>query len=133
MTRKQVAQKSAVVLDTSAVIAYMLGETGGARVQAALQGALLSSVNLCEVVSNFAERGEDAQTVLGDVLGMALEVVPFSSAHARMAAALHPPTPYLGLGDRACLALGLERGSAVLTADQPWTELDQIHQIAVIR
>ena len=125
----------AVVLDSSAVIAYLLDEKGAARVQAALQGGLLSSVNLCEVVSKFAERGEDPERVLKDVLELDLEIVPFSPTHALQAAKLRPLTRHLGLslGDRACLALGLERRAAVLTADQPWAALTAPHTVEVLR
>ena len=125
----------AVVLDTSAVIAYLLDEPGAARVATVMAGSLLSSVNLCEIVSKFAERGEDSARVQSDVLGLGVEVVEFSSRQALVAAQLRPQTWHLGLslGDRACLALGLEYGATVLTADKPWQNLPAPHQIEVIR
>lgn len=132
-----------VVLDASAVIAYLLNEPGSQRVQAVLEGGLLSSVNLCEVVSKFAERGESPQRVLRDVLELDLEVVDFTPQRALLAAQLRPHTRTLGLslGDRACLALGLERRATVLTADRPWAALvgqplaglDAALQIEVLR
>ncbi|WP_420594608.1 type II toxin-antitoxin system VapC family toxin [Deinococcus sp.] len=125
----------AVVLDTSAVIAYLLDEPGAARVATVMAGSLLSSVNLCEIVSKFAERGEDAARVQADVLALGLEVVDFSPPQALIAAALRPQTRHLGLslGDRACLALALEHGAIVLTADKPWQNLPAPYQIEVIR
>ena len=124
-----------VVLDASAVIAYLLNEPGSGRVRPLLEGGLLGSVNLCEVVTKFAERGEDAETVFADVLSLKVDVVPFSAQQSLSAAQLRPLTRHLGLslGDRACLALGLERRSLVLTADQPWEQLQEPHRIEVIR
>ncbi|WP_293910661.1 type II toxin-antitoxin system VapC family toxin [Deinococcus sp.] len=114
-----------VVLDASAVIAYLLNEPGSQRIQAVLEGGLLSSVNLCEVISKFAERGESSERILSDVLELDLEVVDFTPRHALIAAQLRSHTRSLGLslGDRACLALGLERSATVLTADRPWAAL----------
>jgi PIN domain nuclease of toxin-antitoxin system len=39
---------------------------------------------------------------------------------------VRPPTKALGLslGDRACLALAIERQAVALTADRVWQELD---------
>ena len=59
-----------------------------------------------------------------EALGLAL--APFTPAQAELAGALWKHTRSLGLalGDRACLALGLEQGAAVYTADRVWTRLD---------
>lgn len=124
-----------VVLDTSAVIAYLNGEPGSERVSPHLSGALLSSVNLCEIVSKYADWGEDAEQVLSDVEGLEVEIVLFSPAQALFAAQLRPATRSLGLslGDRACLALGLECDAIVLTADKAWAELEKPHRIEVLR
>ena len=123
-----------VVLDTSAVIAFLNGEPGGEKVGPRMQGALLSSVNLCEIVSKYAEWGEDAEETLRNVEELEVIVVPFTPAHALSAAQLRPTTRALGLslGDRACLALGLEQGATVLTADKAWEGLEG-HRIEVLR
>lgn len=123
------------VLDTSAVIAFMLRERGWEAVQPRLAGGLLSAVNLCEIVSKFAERGEVPEGILRDVLDLNLVEVPFTAAHALSAARLRPQTRALGLslGDRACLALALERKATVLTADIAWGALPAPHTIEVIR
>jgi len=124
-----------VVLDASAVMAYLLRESGWEVVRERLEGGLLSTVNLCEVGSKFAERGEEPGTVMRDVLALELVEVPFSTAHALGAAYLRPQTRPLGLslGDRACLALALEREATVLTADATWAGLPAPHRIEVIR
>lgn len=127
--------KSPWVLDSSAVVAYLLREQGWETVQAKLAGGLLSTVNLCEIVSKFAEWGENPEAILHDVLALELTEIPFSAAHALGAARLRPQTRSLGLslGDRACLALALERGATALTADAAWADLPVPHRIEVIR
>lgn len=123
------------VLDASALIAYLNGERGSERVEPHLQGALLSAVNLSEVIVRVAELGHPAQDVPEDVAALQVEIVPFSPKHALLAAELRPATRPLGLslGDRACLALGLERGATVLTTDRVWNELTSPHSIEVLR
>lgn len=124
-----------VVFDTSAVIAYLLREPGWGKIHASLTGGLLSSVNLCEIISKFCERGADGARVERDMMVLGLTNVPFSAAQALTAAQLRPTARHLGLslGDRACLALGLERGARVLTADAAWAGLPTPHQIEVVR
>ena len=55
--------------------------------------------------------------------GLALE--PFSAAQAEIAGQLEERTRQFGLslGDRACLALGSDRGETVYTADRAWLQL----------
>ena len=50
-------------------------------------------------------------------------------------ARLRPLTRHLGLGlgDRACLALGLRRGLPVLTAERQWAGLDLGVAVNLIR
>ncbi len=43
---------SSVVLDASALLALLLGEPGADKVKAALDGAIMSTVNAAEVVSH---------------------------------------------------------------------------------
>ncbi len=125
---------SLVVLDSSALLTYMYAERGWERVEAVFQGALMSSVNYAEVLSKVAGRGGDPQETDSE-FGPQLLIVPFSSEHALAAAVLRPLTRHLGLslGDRACLALGLERGANMLTADEAWAGLDPSYRIEILR
>jgi ribonuclease VapC len=63
------------------------------------------------------------------------DVVAFDHRQARIAAQLLPHTRPLGLGigDRACLALAIERKLPVLTADKAWKALRLGVTIQVIR
>ena len=54
-----------------------------------------------------------------------VEIVPFDTALAHASATLYPHTKPFGLSfaDRACLALGIQRGGTVLTADSKWKQV----------
>jgi PIN domain nuclease of toxin-antitoxin system len=63
------------------------------------------------------------------------EVCVFTGEQARIAAELMPITrPYgLSLGDRACLALAIQRKATVYTTDKVWKKLSLGIEIEVIR
>lgn len=118
---------SEAVLDASAVLALLLGEPGAGAVAAVLPGALLSTVNLAEIIGKLAERGMPAEEASRAVKMLGVDIVPFTAAQACAAGALRPATKTLGLalGDRACLALAAERGAKALTADKAWRALPE--------
>jgi len=125
---------SSVVLDASALLALLQDEPGSDRVLAQLAGALISSVNLSEVVAKLAERGMPE----GDIhrsLSLGLEVIPFDEKLAWQAGLLRPQTRHAGLslGDRACLALARSRSRPTLTADHAWVGLNVGVEVVVIR
>ena len=129
------------VLDASALIAFVFEEAGFRRVRTAIErGAVISTVNWAEVLSDMAERGEPTEAsvqrakTLVSAIG-SLTVVPLDEAQAVEAARLRIPTKALGLSlaDRACLALGRLRRLPVLTADRPWRSLHISVRIELIR
>ena len=67
----------AIVLDASAVLALMDAEPGQEAVAAVLPGALVSAVNLAEVVSKLAERGMPAAQAHADAMALGIDVVAF--------------------------------------------------------
>lgn len=116
------------VLDTSALLARMQSEPGGARTEEVLLTAqcYMSSVNLAEFASKCADQGmtrEDVQAILG---GFDIEIVEFDTHLALATGALRSSTRPAGLslGDRACLALAQHLNATALTTDRPWTKLD---------
>jgi ribonuclease VapC len=123
------------VLDASAVLAFLFAEEGQDKVAAVLDGALLSSVNLAEVLSRFARDGLPVSEVRAALSETGLEVVPFDDAQALLAAALVPHTSRLGLslGDRACLALAATVQGTAITADRAWAEIDTEIRVQVLR
>jgi ribonuclease VapC len=117
------------VFDASAILAILYNEPGAAQVIGILHGALVSSVNLAEIHTCLLLKSRPAVQAWNRVLSMGFEVVPFSAEHARLAGELlaafpqgaHPPA--LSLGERACLALAVERGATVYTANRAWKTL----------
>lgn len=112
-----------IVLDASAILAFVLGEAGAVVTKAAIDGgAIVSAVNHCEVVSKLIDSIAD-DVALDDAIGfLAYEVVDFNADAAVGAARLRPLTRTLGLslGDRACLALALRERLPVVTTDRQW-------------
>jgi ribonuclease VapC len=115
---------SRAVLDASALLALLFKEPGGEKVMARLPGSMLSAVNLSEVVTKSVDLGMTLEEARLVTAGLPCQVVPFDGEQAYLAGALRPATrPFgLSLGDRACLALGLRSGCAVVTADRRWAE-----------
>ncbi len=123
------------VFDASVVLAVLLKEPGGAAVAASLESALLSTVNLAEVHTRLLLRGVPAERAWARIQSLHCEACPFSVEQARIAAELITVTrPYgLSLGDRACLALALERKATVYTTDKAWKKLPLDIGVEVIR
>jgi ribonuclease VapC len=114
-----------VILDASAVLAFLLREPGQERVmEVLLTGPHMSTVNFAEVVTKYVLR--DAATQ-GERLRNELPVVfvPVDEDLALQAALMASVTRPLGLslGDRICLALARRTGLTALTADRSWLEI----------
>jgi ribonuclease VapC len=126
---------SAVVLDSSAILAVIFQEPGSEKVSDLLDGGLLSSVNLAEVGTILTLRGTPPDVIGGRVSELGCEICLFDEELAHAAGALVARTRARGLslGDRACLALALERKATVYTTDREWTLLGLDLKIEVIR
>ena len=119
-----------LVLDSSALLAYLRAEPGGDHVGVALkQSTAITAVNWAEVLSKLVDFGYDASAA-GERfrdrgLGSAITIWPFDERFARVVASLRDQTrPFgLSLGDRACLALALLLKVPILTADRKWSQL----------
>ena len=124
-----------IVLDSSAFLAVLKQESGANMVEAALSDAAISAVNVTEILSKISDWGLDARAYEKNLAALPLEFVDFNFARAAFAAQLRNDTrPFgLSLGDRACLALGMERRCSVLTADRSWAKLDIGVPIVLIR
>lgn len=116
---------SRVVLDASALLAFVRREPGGEMVRDLLAGALLSAVNLAEVLGVSADHGADLAQTEARLRVLPITIVPFDRDDARQVAAFRPATRGRGLslGDRCCLALGVRTGLPVVTADRAWAGL----------
>ena len=116
---------SAVVFDSSVLIAILRQEPGSEVGEQALNDALISTVNLAEVATYLARNSVPSETINQALAAFPIEVVPFDREQGLIAGCLYPACKSLGLslGDRACLALAKSKNLPVLTADKAWLEL----------
>jgi PIN domain nuclease of toxin-antitoxin system len=124
------------VLDASAVLALIHEEPGGDLVEAALSGAVMSTVNLAEVVGKLVDADVDASRVRPLLASAGVSFVPLSPEDAELAGALRAIDggTRLSLGDRCCLALAASRTPPeVLTADRYWADVDLPVSVRLIR
>lgn len=124
-----------VVLDASALLAYLKGEPGSDVVDNVLAESVMSSVNWAEVVQKSIAASVDVDGMLDDLQALGLIMEPFTPEDGEMAGRLWEQTRQYGLslGDRACLSLGLRLDASVLTADRAWASLNLSLNIQVIR
>jgi ribonuclease VapC len=136
--KPRVRKKSRVsraVLDASALLAVMFKERGAENVIARLPGSMVSAVNLSETVTKSVDAGmtlEEARLVAS---AFPCEIIPFEGELAYLAASLRTATRAFGvsMADRACLALGLNTGHPVVTADRQWDKFNVGVKVIQIR
>lgn len=114
-----------VVLDASAVLAFIKEEPGGDAVLPHIGTAVISAVNLQEVIKDLALVGMNAEEAAEVLADLHLDVRPHDVGAAYAAGMLVTTTKRYGrgLGDRTCMALGIALGLPVLTADREWRRL----------
>jgi ribonuclease VapC len=124
-----------MILDASALLAYLQQEQGASQVEQVLSTAFISSVNWCEVVQKLHAKSIDDQSVCKNLIILGLQFIPFSLVHANQAGKLWQITTSFGLslGDRACLATGICENMPVMTSDQVWQRLPLSLEITLIR
>jgi PIN domain nuclease of toxin-antitoxin system len=123
------------VLDSSAILVLLFQEPGKDTVLQVMKGALLSTVNLAETHTKLLLRGIDARFAWSRLLSLECELCFFDDQQARLTGELvQIARPYgLSLGDRACLALAIQRKATVYTTDREWTRLGLSLKIEIIR
>jgi len=126
---------SDAVLDSSALLALLLAEPGAEAVTRALPGALLSAVNLAEIVAKLSERGMPAGEARTAVEATGVDIVDFTADQACLCGELRGSTKARGLslGDRACLALARTHALPVITADRAWAGLAGFEVVVIQR
>ena len=111
---------SSWVLDASALLALLNGESGSERVAEVLPDTAIASVNFSEVVAKLADEGRDESEIRSYLDALGLKIVEFNAELAYQTGFLRPLTRSIGLslGDRACLALAVSLGVPALTCDR---------------
>jgi PIN domain nuclease of toxin-antitoxin system len=115
-----------VILDASAVLAFLLKEPGQEQVAAAIAtGAAAGTANLAEVMAVLTRGGMPSE--VGSEVITELPVVRFDVDLdlALRAGAMIRVTRAAGLslGDRLCLALAAREEAPALTADRAWSQV----------
>lgn len=126
-----------VVLDTSAVLAYLFDEAGGDKVYPILENGsgLISSVNYAELVGKLVDQGMPTEIIRETLFDLELEVADYGETQAFQTGELRTISKSFGLslGDRACLALAIVMNLPVLTADRVWLNVPVQTEVRVIR
>lgn len=123
------------ILDSSTLIAFILGEPHAVDEDDILADAAISSVNLAEVIATLVLKGTPENLAVETAGDFGLKVLPFDAKAAAIAGILIPKARPLniGLGDCACIATGMARGATIYTADRDWLKLDVDADIKLIR
>ena len=123
------------VLDASALLCLLNEEDGAERVEASLDGSVISAVNYSEVVAKIVERGGTRELAVAMLDPLHMQIIDFDQSQAMRAGEFRQVTRKAGLsfGDRACLALAAARNMPALTTDRAWAALELDLQIELLR
>ena len=126
-----------LLLDASALLAYLLDEPGADLIDDRLHESAISSVNLGEVATRVAARGGDPRDVIDEVLDSGLDVYEFTFTNSVRLMDVNTLERRWGitlsLGDRCCLATAMAEDLPVLTADREWTRFADLLDVRLIR
>jgi PIN domain nuclease of toxin-antitoxin system len=123
------------ILDASALLALLNIENGADLVQDVLPHAVISTVNLAEVVTRLSAIGMPEDEIRETLALLGLEAAPFDEEQAFQAGLFYSRVQSRGLslGDRACLALARVMSATAITADRAWEDMDVGVAIKLIR
>jgi PIN domain nuclease of toxin-antitoxin system len=123
------------VFDASVLIAILQGERVSPDVYDVLEGAVIGAVNFAEVLTKMEDAKAWGLAEVEILVKLFNRIEPFTVAQAHSVASLRSRTKQFGLslGDRACLALALELGAEVYTADHLWAQVDVGCKIHLVR
>jgi PIN domain nuclease of toxin-antitoxin system len=119
-----------VVLDASAVLAFVQGEDGSDVVEDAMSdGATCGAANWSEVAQKVLAAGRDWDLVRALLESYEIRVEPVTVDDAEWAAHRWRRGEGLSLADRLCLAVAGRLDADVLTADSTWGSKGRVRQI----
>jgi ribonuclease VapC len=123
------------VLDASALLALIQAEPGSERVARVLDSAVISAINLAEVVTRLADHGVPGEAIRRQLARLDLGVVPVDEDLAYAAGLLRPATRAFGLslGDRVCIELARRLAATALTTDRAWVRFEMGVAVELVR
>ena len=126
---------SEAVLDASAMLALVNGEAGSERVAPMIPRAIMSTVNMAEVVGKLADARLPGDAIRSVIVGLGIRIVPFDDAQAFAVGMLRSRLDRSGLSlaDLCCLTLAAKLGAPAVTADKAWQDVDAGVEIVTTR
>lgn len=119
-----------VVVDASALLAFVQGEEGADVVEAALaDDPRCGAANWSEIAQKVRAAQRDWDLVRAVLVSYGVVVEPVGPDDAEHAAMRWQRGDGLSLPDRLCLALGDRLDCVVLTADRSWGASGRVRQI----
>jgi ribonuclease VapC len=127
--------RAEAVLDASALLAWLTQERGAEVVGEYLPRAVISAVNLSEVLYRGQARGLSVAALPARLGHLGLRVEPFTATDALLATEIHARDRghRLALADRCCLATAIRLDVPAVTADRAWATLDLGVQVLAFR
>jgi PIN domain nuclease of toxin-antitoxin system len=118
----------AKVLDSSALLAFLLNEPGSEKVAPHVPGGMMSAVNAAEVLLVLVRGGVPLEAAELALRKTQVAILDFTLESAAVATRImigdsEFKSRGISFGDRACMATALQRGLAVITADRAWQGL----------
>jgi ribonuclease VapC len=120
-----------IVLDASAVLAWLQQEEGADVVDPLLEGALMSVANWAEVLQKVENAGMDPQGTALSLQALGVQVAPLIEEDCAAIAKWWFVDSALALGDRCCLALAERVGGQAVTAEQRWGVLTDVDVLLI--
>jgi ribonuclease VapC len=129
------AEGYAYILDSSALLAAVLGEPGTDQVLEILDQSAMSTVNLLEAFGKLIQKGIPAERVQERLESFALPTIHWTEEDVWASADLVPLAWIhgLSLGDWVCLATARRYGAQAVTTDREWTRLRPKQRILLAR
>ena len=119
-----------IVLDASAILAFVQDEEGAQVVEEALVGgARCGAANWSEVAQTVLSAERDWDLVAALLASYEIDVDPVLAEDAEWAARRWRRGEGLSLADRLCLALAERVDTGVLTGDTAWGSAGRVRQI----
>lgn len=114
------------VLDTTALVSFLLLEPGAEKIGDLIEDSCISAVSLSELIGRFGYDGIAVEDVLAQLKKVDIEVVPFDREQAAYAGELIVTGRHQGLsiGDAAALSLAHIRRCPIYTKVRTWKELN---------
>ena len=124
-----------IVIDSSALLAFLLREPGHEIVTAQLAQASMSTVNFSEVLARMSRENIAPRTLGPKLLELGLTLVEFDPPQAVIASEIRESarTHGIAMSGCCCIALAMHQAMPVLTADRAWTSLGFDVDVQLIR